>query len=408
MKEIKLLCVFLFILLVPFQDTSLQQYFGFLGASPSFFPISVLIFLSIIEGLINYRNIKIKKVNLVIFLYVVLISSFYLIIFGTESHGENLIIKAFKIAILTVLFLYPIFYINYDHKWVRISIKIAFLISVIGVILNDYIDTSLMFHYHENLNMRPRGFSLESSWLSSVIVTLGLLVSSYSKSKIRKIIYIFIMLSGLAYSASKGGIIAMLLAGFCISFFYLRGFWLKVTFTLMMIIASVYLYGFLDIIFLVDINEYTSTATRSGLAITSLFMILSNPFGVGFTGFLPAINVYIPQAIEFIQYNLNISLNFSELSSYVAVDSAQNISAKSFLLEYSCYFGLPFLIIFLRFHNLLIEKMKGSNNMYILMALIYTLIGLSTYLGGVGLYNVSLLYGVIYSEIMQKKNIHSI
>jgi hypothetical protein len=415
-STIKKALFFIFILLIPFQDSALQgTTLGFLGATPAFLPLIIIIAIVIIETFIK-RKLKINNRQLLIstFIgcYVLLITSIYLLVFGIQSHGTNLVIKSINLLILTILFLFPIFCIDYKNTYsLRLCIFIAFFITVSGVFFFDVLnlgsDNSIV-HYHINSNMRPRGFTLESSWLSAMIITLSLLSAHFSNTNSKKMFFITIMLATLLFSGSKGGIIILMTLFYLMLLFHSRfNFLIKL---LILILGSVILYlvfDFFSDIFVMQITEYTSIVTRLGLAITSIIILAHNPLGVGFSGFLPAIDKFAPIAINYLNQIINLDLNFNEINSYVGASVAADISTKTFLLDYSIFFGVPFLICFFIFNYKLLVKLKEQKKICLFMAVAYCCIALCTYINGLGFYNISIVYGVAYYDVYRKKSISS-
>jgi hypothetical protein len=132
---------------------------------------------------------------------------------------------------------------------------------------------------------------------------------------------------------------------------------------------------------------------------TSVVTMFHNPLGVGFSGFLPAINKYAPLAVDYLSRAAGGTFNFTELLSYVGADSDINISTKTFFFDNLLYFGLPFLVIFILFHRRLLAFLRRDNSLYLYAAVLFSLVALTTYVGGVGLYSFALVYGLAYRRM---------
>lgn len=329
---------------------------------------------------------------------------------GLQLNEVNLIVKSINLFILTSLALFPVFFINYELANLKTLIFMAFAITIVGVVFVDFLKinslNSDIFHFFPNLNMRPRGFSLESSTLSISILTLGLLSAYYTKRR-RNQIYILTLIVGLLVVIhSKGGIVTGLIVLGIIVIMYLHK-----TFKYLFLLTPVVLYFCYLVItkvaemILIDIENFTSIATRGGLVLTSLFIVANNPFGVGFSGFLPAIKNYIPQAINYINNTFTINFNMTEITEMANSLTDNAISTKTFLFDYFIFFGIPFLIAFLLFNLKIISELKKTKSVFLLAAVLASFISVCTYIGGVGLYNISLVYGVALYEISRKNNI---
>lgn len=419
MTYIKELLISLWIILIPFQDTSLQgTYLSFLGASLSFLPISILIFISFIETLLKGRfNI----VAFIAIIYVFLVSFAGLLVYGIASHNENLLLKTFKLFILNALFIFPMLYIILNKKtdFIRLKnvVRITFFLIILSVLVNDvlqihFFTQSEFLHYHENLNMRPRGFALESSTLGSLIVVMGLIYVHFVKGIREKVFVLTLTVVFLVFTASKGGLLALLLSLFIYYLLRLPKDTLRnplyIVFGFLFIIFAAY-FSVPKILEMINNDLYNSTsiATRSTLALSTLIIMIHNPLGVGYGGFLPVLSSTIPDAMNLL--NHIFALNFNEVSNYVNANSDTAISTKTFLFDNIIYFGIPFLLIVVIVHYIFLKNMiRESSAKYLTIALIFAIIALSTYNGGLGQYQYSLLYGVIINHVRNQKNISSV
>ena len=412
MNAVKQLLMLSWIVLIPFQDTGLQLLpIGFLGTSPSFIPLSLLILVHLVEWLFSNRPLKVSRIALYIVGYVLIISLAYLLISGFESHGRNLLVKTINLSVLTFLCLYPVFFINY-HKVPRLGcyVRIAFLIAVIGVLLNDlgalsFVREGGIFHAREILSQRPCGFSGESSYLGVIVVSLGLLAAHFSRIRIEKVVIVTLTILLAIYSTSKGTVISLLIVAAIMTF--LRSgikWWLRAVLLVAIIVVGSYAFTALESRFAGDIERATSTSSRTVLMVTSLLMVVHNPFGVGFAGFLPAIDKFSPLAVEYLERLVDVPLKFSEVMAYIGADIDRGISTKTFLFDNFAYFGLPFLILYLVFHYRLISRLLKTERFFLVASALFCMIAISTYVPAFGIYSVSLVYGVAFSEVFRQEN----
>lgn len=396
--------LFVFVAFMPFQDIGLSSTpLGYAGASLSLIPLLAILAIQIAKWILQKQH-NINKLYIASVLYMLGVTLVYFASAGLESHGENLIFKSVKLFILTILFVYPIFFINYEKApHIKYAVAAAFTISLAGMLLPqlgfDWLDSNSMLHATENGNMRSRGFALESSTLSIQIVTLGLLTMHFFTNRLTRGLLLVAITTSLAIMHSKGGIAATGLTVFC-SMLLLRKIakWKKTLAIIVgLLIALSSLYLVLDSV-TTDWEEYSSTATRLTMVITAILIAAHNPFGVGFSGYLSAINAYLPEAIDL----FNLPLNYSEVSAYIAQDSGKGISAKTFLFSYLMYFGWPFVIGFVLFFVELIRRIRRVGSLPLLAAVLFSFFAICTYSDGIGLYNVSLVFGVAFSEAFRK------
>lgn len=398
--------LFFFIVFMPFQDIGLANtQLGFAGGSLSIIPL-VLIMLIIIARWLLQNNFTVRENYLWCIAYMVTVTILYFISSGFVSHGENMIFKSTKLSILTMLFISPIFLIKYEkNNIIKYAVAIAFVLSSTGALLSfvgsEWLDSNPMLHATANGNMRPRGFALESSTLSIQIVTLGLLVMHFFRNKLVTLLSLLIIVTALFSIGSKGGVLVFSLTiSLLILLLAKTASWKKI---LGVIVGMLIVLGAVNFVFdsiMTDFEEYTSTATRLSMMLTAVLIALDNPFGVGFSGYLTAISAYLPDAIAL----LNFPFNYAEVSSYIGSDSGKNISTKTFLFNYLMFFGWPFLIGFFLFFVALIRRVRKSNSVPLLAAVIFSVVAISTYSDGLGLYNISLVFGVAFYSAFKKIN----
>jgi hypothetical protein len=387
--------VYLFIILIPFQDFFTgKTLLGYIGYSPSFIPLILLIIYRCHSILINKNFIK-------LFFYIFLLNFIYFFINDELIiNGENVVTKSIKLFTLTIIFIAPIFLINYNKiSYIRNFVVIAFFISLFPLcysyFYSDMLDLNDIFHATSNGNQRPRGFAVESSLMGVQIVTLGLLVIYYYKNKyFRYIIFLIIILS-LTYTDSKGGIACFTLAIIVTFLTFIKFSKIKtILFLIILTIISYYIYNFIGEKILFDIENFSSSSTRIILMVSTFLIILFNPFGVGFSGYLNALNSYIPESISLIPFQMN----YDEVMSFINASSGQNISAKTILFNYAIYFGLPFLVLFYRYFKSQIIQLIQHTEKELFCNLIFIIIAISTYVDSINAYNITFTLGIIYSK----------
>ncbi|MFQ6009041.1 MAG: hypothetical protein ACE5K8_08840 [Candidatus Zixiibacteriota bacterium] len=165
------------------------------------------------------------------------------------------------------------------------------------------------------------------------------------------------------------------------------------------IVAGNFIVEELQAKFVSDIESTFSTATRSVLILTSIIIVVHNPFGVGFAGFLPAVDKYALQAVTYLDSYLRVPLNFAEILTYVGATTDRAISTKTFLGDNLAFFGVPFLIAYVVFHYRLFSRLAGSRHVYLLAGVLFCMLAISTYIPALGMYSIPLVYGVALNEI---------
>jgi hypothetical protein len=340
--------------------------------------------------------------------YFVITGAVYLLISGVfYSHGTSLISKSINLLILTILSLFPIISIDFNIKRIKGAVSVAFLVTLIGVLLVDVMRVNQIesiVHFTQNSNMRPRGFSLESSYLGSTIVVLGLLLAHFLKNRALKVTTVAGLFIILFYVGSKGGLLLFSLTLFAVFLFYKRHLLLKFMMFPIIILGMIFVLVKINNELAIDISKYTSVATRGTLILSSILILLHYPLGVGFSGYLPMLSSYIPNAIYHIQSWTHLHFDFSEVISYIDSSNSKNISTKSFLFDNIIFFGFPFLILYLIFNGKLIIDLYRQKKTLLFACIIFTFLSISTYLPLLGLYHFSLAYGVAYFELYRHKD----
>lgn len=398
--------LFLFIAFSPIQDSFLSKYgFGIFGASPSFIPLTLLI-------LIDFIYKRSRKINLFFLgfsLYATVVLTINFIVYDGYQGSESDIIKLIKVCILYFYFFYPIFFLNYDKYFTRNALYIAFTISLFGLLASciypEFIDNNKWIHLTNQTNLRPRGFATESTTLSIQVMTLGFLCAIFSKQNFAKFIFLFSILISQILIESKGGIASISLAILISVLIFFRNS-NKSNTSLLLISALIILlaYNFLFGFFIDDFNDYTSSATRLIMALSTFLIVESHPFGVGVSGYFQEISGSIPIAIKII----NLPLNYMEVHTYINPDDYHNVSAKSLFLNGCIYLGIPFLIIYMYFFKNLFCKILRIKNLLLMILSIFSCMALTFYADGVGAYSLPIALGISLGIVRKNDPISSI
>ncbi len=405
MRISRQLLLFLFICLMPFQDTILQATpLQRLGSSLSILPLLGLAFLSAADRILA-ADLRVKRLVLYGASYVAVVCLFGLLRFGFTSQGTNLILESIKLAFETSLVLFVIFGLDYSNfRLLSAAVQIAFWIAVFSAAAYDRdflglhgVMASPIFHqtvpegFGDN---RWRGLTKEPSVFVPLIMGMGLLAAHFAQTKMGKAIYWSITLGVTALSGSKGGILSLVFLLFVLFLAEAKVSVIKAV-QLMLVALPI---GFLGILLILpqiatDAMMYSnSIATRFTMQIWTGIVLLHFPFGVGFSGLLPAIRIYVMDAANALQSISPIPLNFEEVSSYAY--SAQDAGGKTLLANYAAYFGFPFLFLAGRFCLRLVRDLYRQRQITLLACVCFLMIQLCTSVDSVAYYNLYLPFGI--------------
>jgi hypothetical protein len=331
-------------------------------------------------------------------------------VWGPVSHGGSVIYKIFSGAIVLLLCVYAIFYVDYTpSKGLRYATYISFFLLMSGVALSDLKVPSLeALGQSQIVHVTPdpgtgrwRGFSNEPSIFSATVVSLGVAAAYLSKGKKSRNIVLLLTLILLLFSQSKGALLVLGISGFVVLFLKRPSF---VKFTLYLALCSVaaafvsyFLFQQENAAELMDAS--ITFATRISMAAWTFIVIAHHPFGVGLGGFYQAITIYLPGAMDWVSRVSPLPLNFSEAQEYVNGNmTGLPLDTKCFMLEYIAMFGIPFIVVYFKFAKLMLKTLLKRNQNLLLIGFIFLFIGMSTYVNGLTLYAGFYLTGLAYRQ----------
>ena len=393
------------IIIIPFQNTALQfTPLRYLGASPSFLPIAIFCLFAFIIRISNSNISKKPELLFLLFLTYSIIPTIWgiIIIDANDISLKFLLQKTITNTILNILLLYPIFIMPKPTKMIRLAILVALGISIAGYILVDILGIFAFpsFFQASHAVTTPRGFSLEQSTFAANIVTLCLVTAAISNKAIFKIIIIAIaIVFTVVITSSKGTMICLIMAlGLTFTFSNGKNIFFKILISILIVALSWFVIGRLSERFSTDLADSTSSSTRSILILSSIPSVTQNPFGVGYSGYIPAIIKYMYPTSEFMRNNLLPNTNMSELESYIQREGKQALNIKAQFFEYLMVFGIPGLIVIIIFHIKLykiITKLPSDKSTYYLFLFWFTLLSLMTYMPALGIYFYTIAYGIM-------------
>jgi hypothetical protein len=379
---------------MPFSDLPLRNTaLGYFGANLAIFPLTLIILLDGINAI--YRG-TISRLVLYSFIYISIISAYGVMLYGIESHGENLVVKGLKIVIL-LLFSFLVAKGDMNIPLIRKAVFISFFVALIG--LFGTISEYNVFHGTLNIALRERGFSEESSVVALISGSLAFLVMYFVRGTSLKFVVYVLGLICVMYAQSKSGIILMLLNGvlMLLMVMYKSHQYNFIWYTLVLIVFFVLGYLLLAQLGEVvqrDIGEYTSVATRTTMFASALYVGVSNPFGVGVTGYIPAIAEVIPRVVEYIDSLGIVTMRYYEVLMYAYGHSARNVGTKSFLMDGFIMFGIPFLILVFSYLGKIIRELWLRNEFMLIGCVVFSTTALIFASSGVGIFTLFLSYGI--------------
>jgi len=259
--------------------------------------------------------------------------------------------------------------------WVRVGAFIGFGGLALDFMMHDILVRNWWLHYGVNdeqfglmsFDDRPRGFSYESSTLGSTLMTFGLLAALTARKNMNRLAWLSGTGFALIFCGSKAAFLvfalsitfalvvpktrrALLITPVSVAIFLILG----------SLVAEQWLtdvFQSLLLPFILDIEQSTSIATRSTMILGAILNVIEFPFGVGFTGYIPALVAKIDSAAEISSQLLGMPINLWELESYQTQNSGFAISAKSFFFDQAVVFGMPFVLMWLWGHWFLLRRL---------------------------------------------------
>ena len=391
------------VVLCPFQDTILQKTpLNLPGASLSYLPLMALLLLAVVRQL--FRNpFHVRRAVLLSVVYVGLVC----ISHAVSVNGANASLNwhmVVPLTILTALMCFVIFRLNFPNsRNLRVAIYLAFCFTIMGIACERIWGPNSipLLQVTPNLSGRPSGFSTEASTLSVQIVASGMLTAHFLRARWQKYCVGILTFAMLVLSSSKGGLICLLLCALVLGAVRSRVSLLAKVMAVFVLTPLIYV-GVLYVSSMfgavIEANQTSTIATRLSMAAYALITVAHNPFGVGFTGFLPSIPKYLPQAMEFIQHLFPIPLAFVEVRGYLYPPQT-DADCKTFFFDYVVYFGIPFAIAFFWFFRKLLKNLLASGYAWLFIGVLFSAMAMCTYYSTVNAWTLPILLGISLREV---------
>lgn len=401
------LLIFTFIALCPIQDFILRgtALIAIIGSSPSSVPLLFMIFLAFVPWILSGR-FRVLQAGAIAALYAFVLTIYGVMRFGMTFYGYNLLRTSLGSIMILSLFLAAIFIPRYELRGtVRAACYVAFFFLVVGLCfshptpfgLPGFFDNQVLHYTPIDPTLdRPRGLSTEPSFLSVTTISVGLLCAHFSRKRISKAFFLLATVALLVISGSKGGIFIIFI---CLGILAMMRFrkWYQLP-VLALAIVPVALIAAASIPTLfpeTGVLQSGSVQTRASMILCAILTVAHHPFGVGFSGFRPAVSQYLPDSMRSIQSLSPVPLDFSEVSEYLGV--SPNVGTKTFLFDLAICFGLPFVIFFFVLIIRLLKRLSVEKRI-LFVGVMAVAIALCSYVSVSGEYATAILFGVAIKE----------
>lgn len=398
----------LVIVCIPFQDFILQEtILGDFGRYLSNIPLVLVVFCSLVRMFLC-KNVYRKEYiyYIITLLYIIIYSLIILIKFIDNIYLDLYLYKVFSNLILFFLWGYVYIYVKYINiEFLKKYIIIAYVIHIIGWFLHDILKINLGYIRVTNSveSMRYSGFLSEASVFCFTTIILGLLTAYYIKNKFVKFLIVFVSLVIATLGGSKGTIICLVISIIMLVLLNSQINRLKkmIVVLLLSILGAYSIYYFVSDSFIVDLEEYTSFATRMSSIISAGFILVEYPLGTGFGAFIPIYQNILGEAFDFLNsYMISIPLNYNEIMNIILAREGKSVTIKNIVFQYIAYFGIPFIVVFFKYVKVNLYLLMLKKNYYLLFSFIFIIFSLITF-ANIG-YAPILMLGLISNKISRK------
>lgn len=361
---------FLFIILLPFQDSGLSETpLRMFGLYLSNFPLMMMLLLSAVNFIAIGRMERKYYKYIGVFTYIFIYS-----LFVTVFRNDDISFAVYKIVTNSILLVFMVASFYYSCKYffvIKKYIWLVFLVNLFGCLFCDIlsIDFGTIIHRSFAEYGRFRGFTSEASWFGYTTVLLGFLAAECSSVRILRYGYLILAIIVAFIGGSKGTIACIPLAAFLYFLFgmnrhpYLKCILIPISIFILYKVFSVFL---LDN-FIMDLSETTSFSTRISSMITGLLIFTYYPFGTGYGSFVPILKEFFFQGYDLLnQYVPVYMLSYSEIMSTVQDPQAVGLTIKNNFIQYLTLFGVPFIYVLYYLAKRLILIFSSCKSRYII------------------------------------------
>jgi hypothetical protein len=405
------LLIFAFITLCPIQDFILRgsALIAIVGSSLSSIPLLSIILLAIAAWVVRGR-FCVPQVGAIAALYACVITIYGVMQFGMTFYGYNLLRTSLGSLMILSFFLAAIFIPRYELRdTVRAACYVAFFLLVVGVCfshptlfgLPGFFDNPALHYTPIDPTLdRPRGLSTEPSFLSVTTISIGLLCAHFSRKRLSKAFFLVATVGLLVAIGSKGGIFIIFICLGILAMLRFRKWYQLPLLGLAIVPLALIATASIPTLFPeTGILQSGSVQTRASMILCAIVTVVHHPFGVGFSGYRPAVSKYLPDSMSTIQSLSPLPLDFSEVSEYVGV--SPNVGTKTFFFDQAICFGLPFVIFFIVLIVRLLKRLSEEKRI-LFVGVMAVGIAFCTYVSVSGEYATAILFGVAIQETGRK------
>lgn len=390
--------VTLFVAFLPFEDSILQNAgLGFFGRSLSLVPLAVM--LVVYPSWAKNRH----------FLYIValtVVCSLVGSLLNTDMFA-NAVSRGARFFIIWMTFFACVFWFR---KWYRAitPVHAYLLLAVLSLsvgmelFMHDFLLGTSVVHANPSGNMRPRGFTGESSQFGYQVV-LGFL---FCGTLLRKGVgFLAIAAAAAFFSGSKGALLCLVIS------FFLARVWVSDGKVMKLLVAVVTLpivllvfNTFLLSKFQADLDDYTSLSTRLTLGVLAVQSFIANPLGYGMTGYATMFPTNGPAALTFMQ-NLGFSgIALREVVEIFDPKETKNIGLKSLFLEMVTIYGVAGIYLIIRNAKATLRYFTGANSAVGLTLVFFLLLSNMFFVSPVAAYLTPMVIGVVLGYMKEQQS----
>jgi len=317
------------------------EFLGYLSASPGV----ILLLAAAILSLPHALDFRATRYAWLLVLWGVIASAFSLSYFGWSDLYAS---KVFPLLILSIAWMAPLLCLKaLTFNTLRIGLAVGIAISVLGYLLSDLFPSLLPNSLRDFLfgggydvyyDDRPRAFMTEPSHFGALVGRYAILLYLLSElgrtlSRIRLGLSLLIIAAALLLTGSKGAAVALILSLVMLATN-------RRAIGLLLLILPIFWWLFASQFnaFAIDLDRFTSTATRTGMALAGVGAISLNPFGWGYYGFYGTMKTFGSWAMETLY---GFPFRFDELE--VIIGDLTSVSYKSTMIDFAVVFGWPFI-----------------------------------------------------------------
>lgn len=234
---------------------------------------------------------------------------------------------------------------------------IAFaILAVVSIVEYSQLPNALPFAHYAGVfpYNRLRFLTIEASWTTLLIIVYGGMTIHYFTSVRRSRVCLAVTVVSVVFmvstTTSKSLLVMVIIAVPTTMIILCKRdvrWILTLIFIILAVTANPFILDRLQELFVADIENYTSTATRTLTNGASLAYSIIFPFGTGNALYLH----FFPEMLQCIaEYfsKLGISFNLTEINNYITSSDDFGMSAKSAILQYGLYWGIVGSVLFVR------------------------------------------------------------